>query len=73
MQKEGRKGTEIKKTIPKPTDQKRNKIPISCRTSKIQGILAREREKEKTAITQRIKTAKALLRELYAQKSQIDI
>merc|ERR1712055_1119008 len=33
-------------------------------TSKIQGSLAREGEKEKTAITQMIKTAKALLRKL---------
>ena len=55
---------EIKKTIPKPTDQKVKKIPISSRTSKIQGSLAREGEKEKTAITQMIKTAKALLRKL---------
>ena len=69
---EGRTETEIKRLF-RNLPTKRRKIPISSRTSKIQGSLAREGEKENTAITQRIKTAEALLRELYAQKCQIDI
>ena len=53
------------KTNSKPTD-KNNKYPISSHTW-------HEKERKlKTAITLRIKTAKALLRELYAQKCHFD-
>ena len=68
---EGRTETEIRR-LPKPTAPKEGflsrPVPLSSR-----GAWHEKEKKENTVITQGIKTAEALLRELYAQKCQIDI